>query len=175
VDDLQPWVAADGYSIRHVDGTDDDDVARRVEVHREAWSPRRIKPLLGAKVTGTENESSYSAVKHRGVMGSPVYHPELDLVVEAGDGSVAAYALGWLGERQGSVLFEPVGTHPEHAGRGLARAVCSELLRRARDLGATQAVVGPRGDDGYPLPRRLYEGLGMREVAQFVNYTNVPN
>ena len=174
VNDLQPFVAPDGYSIRAVDDTNDD-LARRVEVHREAWSPRRIKNLLGLEITGTENESSYSAVKQRRVMGSPDYRQELDIVVEAGDGSFAAYALGWLDEQHGAVLFEPVGTHPAHSRRGLARAVCSELLLRARDLGATQAVVGPRGDDGYPLPRRLYEGLGMREVAQFVNYTNVPD
>lgn len=38
--------------------------------------------------------------------------------------------------------------------------------------GATEAIVGPRGDDRYPLPRRVYEGVGMREVAQFVPFTN---
>jgi hypothetical protein len=31
--------------------------------------------------------------------------------------------------------------------RRLARALCAEILRRAAALGATQAVVGPRGDD----------------------------
>lgn len=49
------------------------------------------------------------------------------------------------------------------------------MLYAARGFGADVAVVGPRGDTGYPLPRRVYEGLGMREVAQFVPMTNSQN
>nr|WP_281380950.1 GNAT family N-acetyltransferase [Nocardioides panaciterrulae] len=94
------------------------------------------------------------------------------MVAVGADGDLAAYALGWLDERSQSLLFEPVGTDPAHSGRGLARALCAQMLHVARDLGAHTAVVGPRGDAGYPLPRRVYEGLGMREVAQFVPMTN---
>ena len=127
--------------------------------------------MLGLEVTGAEPASGYSMGKHRAAMTTPVYRPELDLVAVAANGDFAAYALGWLDERHGCVLFEPVGTDPSHAGRGLARAVCAEVLRVARDLGATQAIAGPRGDDGYPVPRRLSNRLGMQEVAQFVPFT----
>jgi hypothetical protein len=48
--------------------------------------------------------------------------------------------------------------------------LCAEILRAARDLGAIQAVVGPRGDDAYPVPRRLYEGLQMRQIGQIVSF-----
>lgn len=51
-------------------------------------------------------------------------------------------------------------------------APCAEILRVARDLGATQAVVGARGDDAYPAPRGLYEGLRMREIAQVVPFVS---
>lgn len=107
-------------------------------------------------------------------MATPVYRGALDLVAVATDGSFAAYGLGWLDADSGSVLLEPIGTDPDHGQRGLARAICAELLRRARELGATQAIVGLRGDDGYPVPRRVYKGLGMRAVAQFVPFTSKP-
>jgi hypothetical protein len=78
----------------------------------------------------------------------------------------------WLDPASKSVLFEPIGTDPAHCGRGLARALCSDTLRAAAALGATQAVVGPRGDNAYPLPRRVYQGLAMREVAQLLSFTH---
>lgn len=158
-----------GYTIRAVRPGE---LAARVEVHRRCWAPARIKTLLGLPVTGTEPGSRYSPDVHRAVLAAPDYRPELDLVAVTPDGTFAAFGLGWLDPSSGSVLFEPVGTDPGHAGRGLGRAVCAELLRAARELGATQAVVGPRGDDGYPVPRRLYAGLGMREVARFVPLTS---
>jgi GNAT superfamily N-acetyltransferase len=163
--DLAADDTGDGYVIRPVRP---DELAARVAVHRRCWAPARIKKLLGLPLTGAEPGSGYSADRHRAVTASPVYRGELDLVAVAPDGSFAAFGLGWLAPESSSMLFEPVGTDPGHARRGLARALCSRMLRAARDLGATQAVVSPRGDDGYPLPRRLYTGLGMREVARFV-------
>ena len=158
-----------------MDIADADDVLARVEVHRRAWAPARIKGLLGLPVTGDEPGSSYSIDKHRAVIETAVYRPELDLVAVGPDGNLVAHALGWLDEGSHSLLFEPVGTDPAHSGRGLARALCARMLYAARQLGAEEAVVGPRGDTGYPLPRRVYEGLGMREVAQFVSMTNSQN
>ncbi|MEH1101950.1 GNAT family N-acetyltransferase [Micromonospora sp. CPCC 205561] len=165
--DLAAHPVPEGYSVRPALRHE---LARRVEVHRRCWDPARIKRMLGLPVTGDEAGSGYSAERHRAVMDTPVYRGELDMVAVAADGSLVAYGLGWLDAGSGSVLFEPVGTDPRHGGRGLGRAVCAEILRAARDLGATQAVVGPRGDGGYPAPRRLYEGLRMREVAQVVSF-----
>ncbi len=160
-------VAAD-YVIRPAEH---DDLAERVAVHRRCWAPARIKEMLGLPLTGSETESHYSRDIHRAVLASPVYRGELDIVAVAADGSFAAYGLGWLDPGSGCVLLEPVGTDPAHVQRGLARALCADILRRARDLGATQAVVGPRGDESYPIPRRVYAGLGMHEVAQFTAMT----
>ncbi|MEU4424381.1 GNAT family N-acetyltransferase [Actinoplanes sp. NPDC024001] len=167
--DLRAHRVPEGVRIR---GVRRDELAQRVEIHRRCWAPAHIKRLLGLPVTGDESGSRYSADKHRAVIGTPPYREELDLVAEAADGSFVGFGLGWLDPRSGSVLFEPVGTAPSHASRGVARALCAEMLRVAHDLGATQAVVGPRGDDAYPVPRRLYEGLGMRAVGQVVSFSN---
>lgn len=156
-----------GYRVR---ATGPDELVERVELHQRCWAPARIKSLLGIPLAGNEAGSSSDVDKHRNVMASPVYRPELDIVAEATDGSLCAYGIGWFDPRSSSVLFEPIGTDPNHSQLGLARAVCAEILRTAAGLGATHAVVGPRGDDAYPIPRHLYERLGMIEVAQHVEY-----
>ncbi|WP_328416604.1 GNAT family N-acetyltransferase [Micromonospora sp. NBC_00389] len=169
--DLQARTDVNGYTIRAVR---DDELAERVDVHRRCWAPARIKEMLGLPVTGTEPGSSFSLDKHRAVTASPVYRAELDVVAVAADGSFAAFGLAWLDLEAGCVLVEPVGTDPDHGKRGLAGALCTKIFQVARDLGATQAIVGPRGDDGYPVPRRLYAGLGMHEVTQFVPMSTSP-
>ena len=61
----------------------------------------------------------------------------------------------------GVALVEPVGCVPEHRGRGLAGAVSAAALAAARDAGATTGMVCPRGDDGYPVPMRVYQRIGF--------------
>lgn len=58
-----------------------------------------------------------------------------------------------------SVVFEPVGTHPDHQKRGLGKAVMAEGLRRAARLGATLATVGSYS----PAAHALYSAMGFTE------------
>ena len=98
------------------------------------------------------------------------YRADLDCVAVAPDGSVASYTLAWLDEENRVGEFEPVGTHEAHQRRGLGRAVNLFALQRLRDEGATEALVGCRGDDAYPIPRKLYESVGFRELAATLSF-----
>ena len=129
------------------------DVAARVAVHRAAFDPSRV------------TEESYARV-----MAEWPYRPDLDCVVVAPDGSFASYALGWIDEANRTGLLEPVGTHPDHRRRGLARAACRLALRQLRATGATKALVGSRGDAAYPVPSLLYEAIGFRELTRSLIY-----
>lgn len=129
----------DGFELRTVRG--DEDVERRVEVHRAAFAPSRVVP------------ESY-----RKVMQSWPYRPELDHVVVAPDGTFAAFCLCWLDEENRVGELEPVGTHPDHRRRGLARAVCLAGLRSLRAVGADTALVYPVGGSD---AARLYEAMGF--------------
>ncbi len=144
--DLPPVPSVPGYSFRAVRP---EETAARAACHRGAWE--------GSKVT----EAAY-----RRLMTIPPYRPELDWVAHIGsvehEGEMVASALLWWDETTGGVLVEPVGTRPEHAGRGLASAVSLAALTAARDLGATRGLVIPRGDDGYPGPGRVYRSIGFR-------------
>jgi ribosomal protein S18 acetylase RimI-like enzyme len=78
------------------------------------------------------------------LLATPGYRPDLDLVVAAPDGQLAAYCLGWLDptDPAGPLgQIEPLAGHPAFAGLGLGRAVLAETLRRLYALGATRVLV----------------------------------
>jgi GNAT superfamily N-acetyltransferase len=145
----EPVDPAPGYTVRQVDA--DADIAARVDVHRAAFAP-----------------SAVTVDAYRRVMSSATYRPELDLVAVAPDGAFGAFCIVWLDEPTRIALFEPVGTHPEHRRRGLARAVCREGLRRAAALGAEAAIV--LAWNGEDAANRLYESLGFRDVMRSYRY-----
>ena len=140
----EPRVPA-GYALRHVGGGAD--LERRMAVHRAAFAPSRM-----------------SAAKHRGVMGSQTYRPDLDLIVLAPDGSFAAFCIVWLDEANGLGVFEPVGTHPEHRRRGLGMEGLREGMRRVRALGARTAFVTSLGS-AEPA-NALYDAVGLPVMDQ---------
>jgi len=125
------------------------DLAERVAVHRDVWAPSRV------------TESSYAAV-----METWPYRASLDCVVEAPDGRFAAYVLAWPDDENRVGLFEPVGTREGFRRQGLGAAVCTYALHRLHEEGARQAVVGCVTDAAC----RLYESVGFRREATFVEY-----
>jgi predicted N-acetyltransferase YhbS len=99
---------------------------------------------------------------YRRLMTAPLYRPGLDWVATTGDGAMVASACLWLDVDTGVVLLEPIGCHPDHRGRGLAGAVSLAALHAACRMGATTGLVCPRGDDGYPVPARMFRAIGFR-------------
>jgi ribosomal protein S18 acetylase RimI-like enzyme len=138
----------DGFVLRPVRG--DEDVERRVEVHRAAFAPSRVVP------------ESY-----RRVMRAWPYHPELDHVAVAPDGSFAAFCLCWLDEDNRVGDLEPVGTHPDHRRLGLARAVCLAGLRALHAAGADTALVYSVGESP---ATRLYKSIGFRARSRLLPF-----
>jgi ribosomal protein S18 acetylase RimI-like enzyme len=129
-----------GYEVRQLAGPEE--LEQRVEVHRAAFAPSRM-----------------TVEKHRRAMAAPTYRIDLDLVVVAPDDSFAAFCIVWFDPVSRLGLFEPVGCHPAHQRRGLARAVLCEGMRRLAALGATSAAVCSLG--GSVAPSGLYESVGL--------------
>lgn len=144
----------EGYTLRPVSG--ESDAAARAEAHRAAFS------LPGLPPPAIDTESYLK------VMRSWPYRAELDWLVEAPDGTAAAFCLVWLDEENRAAALEPVGTAPEHRRRGLATAAMLAALRTAAGLGADSARVCARGDDGHPAARAAYRSLGFRRFARNV-------
>jgi ribosomal protein S18 acetylase RimI-like enzyme len=141
-----------GYLARHVAG--ERDLARRVAVHRAAWSVR--KP---SRVT----QESY-----RNMMAAWPYRPELDWVIEGPDGGFVASCLAWLDPDNAVGELEPVGTDPAYWRRGLGLAVCVAALRALRRHGADTAVVYATEIDGMPSAPALYRKLGFQVAGRHV-------
>ncbi|GAA2113683.1 GNAT family N-acetyltransferase [Nocardioides bigeumensis] len=137
----EPSPAA-GYTLRHVRP---DEADARSACHRGAWSP-----------TSKVSEAAYSRL-----MATPPYRHELDWVAVDEDDRMVASCLVWYDAGSGAALVEPVGCAPNHRRQGLAGAVSLAALQAARRLGATTGLVCPRGDDGYPVPARVYRGIGF--------------
>jgi GNAT superfamily N-acetyltransferase len=123
------------------------DFASRSAAHRSAFRPSRFTDRV-----------------YRVVREETPWRADLDCVVVAPDGSVAAYALAWFDVANRIGELEPVGVRRDLHRLGLGRAVCLFALQRLQALGAETALVGSRGDDAYPGPRALYESIGFREL-----------
>lgn len=93
------------------------------------------------------------------------YRADLDIVVLTKEGDPVGSALIWFDESYDYGEFEPVGTASAHRGKGLGAAMLRFGLSRLQAAGATHAVVGARGDDDYPIPRRLYESVGFQRFT----------
>lgn len=137
---------ADGYVFTTM--ADLMDLELRAEAHRVAW-----------------DGSTRSANDVRVTMSQWPYRADLDIVVLTEDGNPVGSAIIWFDESYVYGEFEPVGTASDHRGKGLAAAMLRFGLSRLHSAGATHAVVGARGDEDYPIPRRLYKSVGFQKFT----------
>jgi len=151
LDEIEDPVLPAGFGFKTM--TDVGDVDARVALHRASWDGSRM-----------------TTARYEDVMGTWPYDPSLDCVVAAPDGSLVASALAWFDPDAGLGELEPVGTHRDFRRRGLGRAVNLFALGRLRHAGAGEAIVACRGDDDYPVPRKLYTSVGFRELSRQVPY-----
>jgi len=144
-----------GYSLRAM-GDDDEDLERR---SRASW--RSFHP-------DEPNEKYEGGLWYRNIQHAPMYRRDLDLVIEAPSGEIAAFTTLWFDDVTRAIYFEPVGTAPEHQRRGLAKAVIAEGMRRAKEMGAVVATVGGGGESNPPA-EPLYAGMfGQNGVSTTV-------
>jgi ribosomal protein S18 acetylase RimI-like enzyme len=138
----------DGFAVRPVR---EDELEERVAIHREVWHPSKV------------TLESYKQLR-----AAPGYDPELDIVAVAPDGTMAAYAICWHDELNRSGEFEPVGAREAFRGRGLAKAVLIEAMRRLQVRGCQHAYVYT---DEERLPAvALYRSAGFDLIYHWLAY-----
>lgn len=134
-----------GYRVRPiVEG----DLERRVAVHRAAFEHTKVTPE-----------------EYRVLQTAPSYRLDQDFVVEAPDGSFAAFALVWLDTANQTMVFEPVGCHPDHRRRGLSLALLIEACRRMYRRGTRYALVGTSESNAAAVA--LYRSAGFVDLDRF--------
>lgn len=145
-----PRVAA-GYVLRTTRPTDPAECGRIADLLNSAFG-----------------RTCHNAQEYRNfALHAPCFRQELDLVAEAPDGALAAYAGATYDAVNRRGIFEPVCTHPDHRRQGLALSLMQEGLLRLRDLGAIDATV----DTGDMTPaNRLYDTMGFTEAYRGVTW-----
>jgi mycothiol synthase len=143
----------DGYRIRGLRGPDEFEA--RVALHRAAFPASRL-----------------TVAKYERLLTVPHYRLEDDLVVEAPDGALSAFALSWY-DADGAVgELEPVGTHPDHRRRGLSRAVVTGAVHRLLERGAR--IVQVYSDHAEAPAELLYASVGFERRATHRRYAVGP-
>lgn len=147
--ELDPPRVPDGYTLRSLRGPDD--IPARVAVHRAAFAPSKM-----------------TVEKHALAAAQDHYAFERDIVLEAADGSFAAFAICWA-DPVGSIgEFEPVGVHPDHQRRGLGRVIVRHGLRLMRAAGLRDALVFSLRTN--QASEALYRSAGFHEIALHRRY-----
>lgn len=127
-------------------------------------------PALEARVAcgrAAFTRSTMTVERYRTVFEAPLYDRRLDLQIATPDGSVVAFALGWLDPPTGVVELEPVGVHPDWHRRGLGGEICRAVLRVARDLGARRAMITAERANDAALG--LYASLGLTTTTEIMS------
>jgi predicted N-acetyltransferase YhbS len=142
LDQLPEVVVPDGYRLGWV--KTEEQMLGRVAAQQAAFAP-----------------SDLTVERYRRVQRTWPYRPELDRIALGEDGTVVAFCTAWLDAENAAGLLEPVGTHPAHQRRGLAKAVCLDALWALHAAGARTAQVGYGSEAG----SATYRSLGFADSA----------
>ena len=144
---------ADGYTIRPTKGMSE--AIALEQLHRDIWewSP----------------QSSYRDE----VMLKPCYDYQHELLAVAPDGTLAAHTIYWCDTLNKIGYFEPVGTHPNHQRRGLARALMNHamLLMREQGLESVRVCFNFQNE----AAKSLYESLEFWQIGSITRYLKHAN
>ena len=153
VEPVEIYPFPQGYTWRSVNHLDS--IASLVELHQAAF--------------GTVNMT----VEYRNaMMNTPQYQQDLDLVAVAPDGSLAAFCVcGFEDEAKLTGYTDPIGTHPDHQQKGLAKALVSSGMALLTKSGSKKVELGTSSEN-IPM-QKLAVSLGFNLVAEKLWFSKV--
>jgi ribosomal protein S18 acetylase RimI-like enzyme len=98
----------------------------------------------------------------------PAYKRDLDIIVAAPDGRLAAFCICWFDEKSGNGHVEPLGCHEDFRAHALGRVALSEGLHRLQELGAKDIFV--ETDSYRNTAFRLYESFDFQVIKNALVY-----
>jgi GNAT superfamily N-acetyltransferase len=154
----------EGYRIRPVA---DGEEQTKVDTHRRAWKPVEL-PFTDGSGDGIDPdaESRFDADGYAAMRAAAVYRRELDLVIEAPDGSLAGTCTAWLDPASGWAELEPLGVVPAHRRRGLAQTLALDVCRRVGELGGRDVFINASPLPYYRAPWDAYVAAGFAPMER---------
>jgi len=141
--------------MRVCDSVDVDPEARAA-CHRDAWNHLAHLGIPNAV-------SAFSSTVYERLRAEPCYDPTLDLLIETADGRLVANCIAWIDPLSEVGEFEPFGTHVEFRGRGLARVLALEGMRRMAERGMRLARVSTAHFNDAAAKAYLGAGFELRD------------
>jgi ribosomal protein S18 acetylase RimI-like enzyme len=135
-----------------------------------AWSADRREDLRLAKnavFADHWGSQPNTAEQWANAVDTPVVRPDLSVIAEEPDGTIAGFVLAevdeedWEGTGFSFAYLHLVGVTRAWRGRGVARAMLAEVLRRTKAAGLEGSVLGVDSENPSGATR-LYAGLGYR-------------
>ena len=131
---IPPALFPEGFTLRQMEGEHELDAV--VALHREAF--------------GTQNMTTEARLA---MLRNPAYVAELDLLLVAPDGTLAAFCYCTIpgeanelsGRKEGEIAI--IGTRPTYQKRGLGRAMLLAGLQRLKDFGVETATLGTSSEN----------------------------
>ena len=139
---LKPRALPEGYSFCELDPGEE---------------PYEFQWLLWRGFDHGEDRAEFEARDPIVPQKRPHLNRSLSLAALSPEGGRVAYACVWYSEKTDYAYVEPVCTAPAHRGNGIAAALVTEALGRAKSLGAREAFVIS------DLP--FYEKLGFESFS----------
>ncbi|GER91395.1 N-acetyltransferase [Dictyobacter vulcani] len=133
----------DGFLLRLFKG--EQEVAAYAELQRAAFE-----------------STSMTAEWRARTLRMPQYRSDLDLVIEAPDGSLVGFCVGWFEPTRKVAQVEPIGVHPRFQQFGLGRILLLAMLHRFKAHGADSAIVETNLDR--TPARAAYKKVGFQQV-----------
>jgi GNAT superfamily N-acetyltransferase len=153
---FKPAITWDGLVLDNLSVTIDTNPEVIVEVPREEMAPE-VADLLQAESNDPGRRDLTLARIGRYIRAEP---KEAMILLGRLDGRIAAYTATRL-EPNGTAYLRQGYTHPDFRGRGLYLTLLEHRLRRAREEGATRAVVQAISTTSSPILRKQ----GFRRVC----------
>ena len=122
-----------------------------------------------ALVQSAFNNPNYRENNLKGLMSSPDYNDEYNLMVISPDKLPVAYCVGWhdrANDQHGYI--EPVGTHSAYRQRGFAKAIINKCFSRLKRNGIKTVEIASRAEPD--VSNYLYDSLcpqTKREVHKY--------
>ncbi|MBM7026523.1 GNAT family N-acetyltransferase [Clavibacter zhangzhiyongii] len=153
-----------GYRIRPVAEGEEQ---AKVDAHRRAWKPV-VLPFTDGSGEGIDPaaESRFDAVGYAAMQTAAVYRRDLDLVIEAPDGSLAGTCTAWLDPATGWAELEPLGVVPAHRRLGLAQTLALDVCRRVGELGGRDVFINASPLPYYHAPWDAYVAAGFTPMER---------
>jgi mycothiol synthase len=132
-----------GYTIRSLKG--EEEAEAYVELHRSVFESRNMTV-----------DWRLRTLEH------PAYHRDLDIVVEAPGGKLAAFCICWIDMELSAGHVEPLGCHKDFRKYALGRVALSHGLHRLQSMGAKEIFV--ETDSFRNTAFRLYEFFDFQVI-----------